>query len=85
MIKLLDLAVKKKIEKHRERVLHYDSLLQKNQFVKPVPSSILKKCSKNRKTVSNVEVVNQDDNKVSMLYIKAERSSSSRSWLCQSV
>ncbi|CAJ1970667.1 unnamed protein product [Sphenostylis stenocarpa] len=58
-----DIAVKKKIEKHREKVLHCDSLLQKNQFVKPVPSSILKKCSKNRKTVSNVKVVNQDGDK----------------------
>ncbi|KAK7372127.1 hypothetical protein VNO80_05496 [Phaseolus coccineus] len=58
-----DLAVKKKIEKHREKVLRCDSLLQKNQFVKPVPSSTLKKCSKNRKTVSNVKEVIQDGNK----------------------
>ncbi|KAL9316557.1 hypothetical protein ACSQ67_017558 [Phaseolus vulgaris] len=58
-----DLAVKRKIEKHREKVLRCDSLLQKNQFVKPVPSSILKKCSKNRKTVSNVKEVIQDGTK----------------------
>ncbi|KAK7385565.1 hypothetical protein VNO78_31288 [Psophocarpus tetragonolobus] len=54
-----DLAVKKKIEKHRERVLHCDSLLQKNQFVKPVPSSILKKCSRKHNVVSNMKEVNQ--------------------------
>ncbi|KAG5064136.1 hypothetical protein JHK85_005319 [Glycine max] len=61
-----DLAVKKKIEKHRERVLRCDSLLQKNQFVKPVPSSILKKCSKNRNVASksNLKVANQDGDKV---------------------
>lgn len=58
-----DLAVKKKIEKHRERVLHCDSVLQKNQFVKPVPSSILKKCYKNRNVVSNKKEVNQDGDK----------------------
>ncbi|KAG5081084.1 hypothetical protein AAZX31_02G215400 [Glycine max] len=60
-----DLAVKKKIEKHRERVLRCDSLLQKNQFVKPVPSSILKKCSKNRNVASksNLKVANQDGDK----------------------
>ncbi|KAG5122633.1 hypothetical protein JHK84_040973 [Glycine max] len=60
-----DLAVKKKIEKHRERVLRCDSLLQKNQFVKPVPSSILKKCSKNRNVASksNMKEVNQDGDK----------------------
>jgi len=72
VLKLLDLAVKRKIEKHREKVLRCDSLLQKNQFVMPVPSSILKKCSKNRKTVSNVKEVNQDGNKVSVLSINAE-------------
>ncbi|KAK7300461.1 hypothetical protein RJT34_11305 [Clitoria ternatea] len=53
-----DLGVKKKIEKHREKVLHCDSLLQKNQFVKPVPSSTLKKCSKRRNVVSNVKEAN---------------------------
>lgn len=66
--------MKKKIEKHRERVLRCDSLLQKNQFVKPVPSSILKKCSKNRNVASksNLKVANQDGDKVSMLPINAE-------------
>jgi nucleolar protein 53 len=64
---LLDLAVKKKIEKHREKVLRVDSVLQKNQFVKPVPSSTLKKNSKNRKVVSKSLGANQDSHKVSKL------------------
>ncbi|XP_027331695.1 ribosome biogenesis protein NOP53 isoform X2 [Abrus precatorius] len=58
-----DIAVKKKIEKHREKVLRCDSILLKNQFVKPVPSSILKKCSKIRNVVSKIKEVNQDDDK----------------------
>ncbi|XP_057441739.1 ribosome biogenesis protein NOP53-like [Lotus japonicus] len=58
-----DLAVKRKIEKHRERVLRVDSVLQKNQFVKPVPSSFLKKGSKNRKPVSISLEANQDVHK----------------------
>jgi nucleolar protein 53 len=58
-----DLAVKKKIEKHREKVLRVDSVLEKNQFVKPVPSSTLKKNSKNRKVVSKSLVANQDSHK----------------------
>ncbi|XP_004491045.1 ribosome biogenesis protein NOP53-like [Cicer arietinum] len=58
-----DLAVKKKIEKHREKVLRVDSILQKNQFVIPVPSSTLKKSSKNRKVVSKSLATNQDSHK----------------------
>lgn len=38
-----DLSVKRKIEKHREKVLHYESVLQPNSFVQPVPSSTQKK------------------------------------------
>ncbi|XP_051123697.1 pheophytinase, chloroplastic-like [Andrographis paniculata] len=38
-----DLSVKRKIEKSREKVLRCDSLLQRNPFVKPIPSSITKK------------------------------------------
>ncbi|KAJ1401132.1 hypothetical protein SESBI_28968 [Sesbania bispinosa] len=59
----LVLAVKKKIVKHREKVLRCDSVLQNNQFVKPVPSSILKKCSKNHKGLSKVKESNQDSHK----------------------
>ncbi|XP_058182988.1 ribosome biogenesis protein NOP53 isoform X2 [Rhododendron vialii] len=44
-----DLSVKRKIEKHREKVLRCDSLLQRNSFVKPVPSSTQKKSKKSRK------------------------------------
>ncbi|KAK7276451.1 hypothetical protein RIF29_17590 [Crotalaria pallida] len=58
-----DLAVKKKIEKHRQKVLHCDSLLQKNQFVLPVPSSTLKKSTKNRKAVSKIKDANQNGHK----------------------
>ncbi|XP_058744901.1 ribosome biogenesis protein NOP53 [Vicia villosa] len=58
-----DLAVKKKIEKHREKVLRVDSVLQKNQFVVPVPSSTLKKSSKNRKAAPKGLVTNQDSHK----------------------
>ncbi|KAI9156570.1 hypothetical protein LWI28_008713 [Acer negundo] len=34
-----DLSVKRKIEKHRQKVLRVDSVLQKNPFVQAVPSS----------------------------------------------
>ncbi|KAF7844273.1 ribosome biogenesis protein NOP53-like [Senna tora] len=61
---LSDLSVKRKIEKKREKVLHCDSLLQKNQFVIPVPSSTLKKSTKNRKEIPNAKEATQDDLKV---------------------
>ncbi|RAL54928.1 unnamed protein product [Cuscuta campestris] len=38
-----DIPARKKIEKKRDKMLHYESLLQKNVFVKPVPSSCTKK------------------------------------------
>ncbi|KAK4774318.1 hypothetical protein SAY86_009253 [Trapa natans] len=41
-----DLSVKRKIEKHRDKVIHYESVLQKNPFVQAVPSSIKKKSIK---------------------------------------
>ncbi|XP_028770355.1 ribosome biogenesis protein NOP53 [Neltuma alba] len=59
-----DLSVKKKIEKHREKVLHCDSLLQKNPFLNPVPSSTLKKSTKKHKEVHNAKEATQDDLKV---------------------
>ncbi|KAI9126842.1 hypothetical protein K1719_002438 [Acacia pycnantha] len=59
-----DLSVKKKIEKHREKVLHCDSLLQKNPFLNPVPSSTLKKSTKRHKEVHNAKEANHDDLKV---------------------
>ncbi|KAM1269357.1 hypothetical protein PS1_001518 [Malus domestica] len=46
-----DLSVKRKIEKHRQKVLHVESMLQKNPFLQPVPSSTLKKSKKAHKKV----------------------------------
>ncbi|KAL3581718.1 hypothetical protein D5086_016050 [Populus alba] len=50
-----DLSVKRKIEKHREKVLRCDSVLQKNPFVQAVPSSSLKRCKKNNKIKKDSE------------------------------
>lgn len=61
---LLDLSVKRKIEKHREKVLRCDSILQKNQFVQPVPSSTQKKLKKKRKVVPKAKEDVQDGQKV---------------------
>ncbi|KAK8916266.1 hypothetical protein KSP39_PZI022765 [Platanthera zijinensis] len=44
--KSTDIPVKRKIEKHRNKVLHHESILQRNPFVQPVPSSTLKKSKK---------------------------------------
>ncbi|KAM1595252.1 hypothetical protein PS2_001531 [Malus domestica] len=46
-----DLSVKRKIEKHRQKVLHVESMLQKNPFVQPVHSSTQKKSKKAHKKV----------------------------------
>ncbi|KAK3003175.1 hypothetical protein RJ639_018073 [Escallonia herrerae] len=58
-----DLSVKRKIEKHREKVLHCDSLLQMNSFVQPIPSSTQIKSKKKRKEVRIVkdQVCPKDD------------------------
>ncbi|KAL2526720.1 Uncharacterized protein Adt_11774 [Abeliophyllum distichum] len=58
-----DLSVKRKIEKSKEKVLRCDSLLQRNPFVQPVPSSVQKKkqAKKNTKAVTNDK--NDDDQK----------------------
>ncbi|KAE9595273.1 putative ribosome biogenesis protein Nop53/GLTSCR2 [Lupinus albus] len=58
-----DLAVKKKIEKHRQKVLHCDSVLQKNQFVLPVPSSTYKKSAKKLKALPKIKDANKIDHK----------------------
>ncbi|KAL3834780.1 hypothetical protein ACJIZ3_009516 [Penstemon smallii] len=52
-----DLSVKRKIEKSREKVLRVDSMLQRNPFVKPVPSSIQNKktSKKNCKAVQTAK------------------------------
>ncbi|XP_042459528.1 transport inhibitor response 1-like protein Os05g0150500 [Zingiber officinale] len=43
--------VKRKIEKHVEKVLHHESSLQKNPFVQAVPSSSSKKSKRKKKQV----------------------------------
>ncbi|XP_057979423.1 ribosome biogenesis protein NOP53 [Malania oleifera] len=58
-----DLPIKRKIEKHREKVLYSDSLLQKNAFVEPVPSSMQKKSTKKFKGVKATDDVRRDGDK----------------------
>ncbi|KAL6498624.1 hypothetical protein OROGR_028171 [Orobanche gracilis] len=58
--KTRDLSVKRKIEKSREKVLRCDSLLQRNPFVQPVPSSIQKKKNP-KKTVKAVQAAKNKD------------------------
>ncbi|XP_059627917.1 ribosome biogenesis protein NOP53-like [Cornus florida] len=55
-----DLSVKRKIEKHREKVLRCDSLLQRNSFVEAVPSSTKRKSQKKRKEVQKAKDVVQN-------------------------
>ncbi|XP_071706858.1 ribosome biogenesis protein NOP53-like [Rutidosis leptorrhynchoides] len=56
-----DLSVKRKIDKHREKVLRVDSILQKNTFVKPIPSSTQKKTNKHQKEIKKAESSSQKD------------------------
>ncbi|KAH9610899.1 hypothetical protein KSS87_003936 [Heliosperma pusillum] len=56
----IDVPVKRKIEKNRERVVRFESILQPNPFVKPVPSSKLRKVKKKGK-VNAVEDRKADD------------------------
>ncbi|KVI09997.1 ribosome biogenesis protein NOP53 [Cynara cardunculus var. scolymus] len=56
-----DLSVKRKIDKHREKILRVDSILQKNSFVKPVPSSNQKKSKKKQKEIQRAESSSQKD------------------------
>jgi hypothetical protein len=60
--------VKRKIEKHREKVLRCDSLLQKNPFVQSVPSSIQKKSKRKRKEVPKANDATQGGPKVCYSY-----------------
>ncbi|CAI0415583.1 unnamed protein product [Linum tenue] len=67
-----DLSVKRKIEKHREKVLHCDSVLQRNPFVKAIPSSNDKKKSsmknkKNKKDSTEASTSKDDATKVVLL------------------
>lgn len=56
--------MKRKIEKHRAKVLWSESVLEKNQFVLPVSASIPKKFDKRLKRVPKLADVNGDDSKV---------------------
>ncbi|KAG9447129.1 hypothetical protein H6P81_013257 [Aristolochia fimbriata] len=52
--KTRDFSIKRKIEKHRDKVLRCDSVLQRNPFVQPVPFTTVKKCKKKQKQVKKV-------------------------------
>ncbi|KAI3793180.1 hypothetical protein L1987_35795 [Smallanthus sonchifolius] len=54
-----DLSVKRKIDKCREKILRVDSILQKNTFVQPVPSSKTKKSKKKQKELHNTSSFSQ--------------------------
>ncbi|KAL7613019.1 hypothetical protein Lser_V15G09072 [Lactuca serriola] len=56
-----DLSVKRKIDKHREKILRVDSILQKNSFVQPVPSSNQKNSFKKRKMIQRSDDSSQKD------------------------
>ncbi|KAL8247844.1 hypothetical protein R6Q59_009060 [Mikania micrantha] len=56
-----DLSAKRKIEKCREKILRVDSILQKNSFVQPVPSSIMKKSNKKQKELQKAAATSQKD------------------------
>uniref|UniRef100_A0ACD5ZPQ7 Uncharacterized protein n=1 Tax=Avena sativa TaxID=4498 RepID=A0ACD5ZPQ7_AVESA len=43
-----DVPVKRKIEKNREKVLHHESVLKRNPYVQPVPSSLVSKKDKKK-------------------------------------
>ncbi|XP_073008697.1 ribosome biogenesis protein NOP53 [Typha latifolia] len=51
-----DIPIKRKIEKKREKVLHCESILQRNPFVQVVPSSVSKKSKEKKRT----EVLNEN-------------------------
>ena len=63
-----DLSVKRKIEKHREKVLRSDSVLQRNAFVQPVPSSTKKKSNTKRKESQIPKEPAEDGPEVSNLF-----------------
>ncbi|XP_050210836.1 ribosome biogenesis protein NOP53 [Mercurialis annua] len=58
--KTKDLSVRRKIEKHREKVLRCDSVLQKNPFVQVVPSSHENKGRKKKIKKARVECEQKD-------------------------
>ncbi|THU62698.1 hypothetical protein C4D60_Mb01t07840 [Musa balbisiana] len=58
-----EIPAKRKIEKHKDKILHYESLLQKNPFVQPVPSSTLKKLKRKKKKVDTEKAQTQNASK----------------------
>ncbi|XP_064999597.1 ribosome biogenesis protein NOP53-like [Musa acuminata AAA Group] len=61
--KSTEIPAKRKIEKHKDKILHYESLLQKNPFVQPVPSSTLKKLKRKKKKVDTEKAQTQNASK----------------------
>ncbi|KAJ8493281.1 hypothetical protein OPV22_015002 [Ensete ventricosum] len=62
-ISTTEIPAKRKIEKHKDKILHYESLLQKNPFVQPVPSSTLKKLKRKKKKVDIEKAQTQNASK----------------------
>ncbi|CAI9091816.1 OLC1v1026932C1 [Oldenlandia corymbosa var. corymbosa] len=58
-----DLSVKRKIEKHREKTLHSDSLLKRNPFVQTIPTNKQRESKKQKKQVKFPKVEDQDSQK----------------------
>ncbi|GAB4827669.1 hypothetical protein Ancab_034554 [Ancistrocladus abbreviatus] len=58
--KSTDVQVKRKIEKHRDKLLRHVSILQKNPFVQAVPSSTLKKPKKTKKIAAKEDASKHD-------------------------
>ncbi|CAL9185794.1 unnamed protein product, partial [Musa hybrid cultivar] len=58
-----EIPAKRKIDKHKDKILHYESLLQKNPFVQPVPSSTLKKLKRKKKKVDTEKTQTQNASK----------------------
>ncbi|XP_068634542.1 ribosome biogenesis protein NOP53 [Aristolochia californica] len=52
--KTRDFTIKRKIEKHREKVLRCDSVLQRNSYIQPIPFTTVKKSKKKQKQVKKV-------------------------------
>ena len=65
------MPVKGKIEKRREKVLRYESILQRNPFVQPLPTSLHKKSNKKKEKLNNAQASSQDvsKDKVSSLLV----------------
>ncbi|KAI3800003.1 hypothetical protein L1987_35309 [Smallanthus sonchifolius] len=61
-----DLSVKRKIDKCREKILRVDSILQKNTFVQPIPSSNTKKSKKKQKGLHNTSSSSQKNGTTDM-------------------